>query len=1396
MDCLRKNSKNLLGKARLLFLTVLIAFGATSQAIAADLDVVQSSAANAQGTPLVPANAGADVLQNLVLTNVGGDFATINIDTDGGAEQIVASANFDVDTTLFIDDATATTTQVLVVTGVTDVATGASLTVVLGSDGVTAGGDTEEVGITFTGAVTGGGTIAINAVDGAVTGTAVDNSVLFSGAVTLDALTLRASDSAAAAGGDLTITDIGTGGDAVAVTTINLRAGNGTTANETAAAGGDLLISDVQGVVTGTTFTIAGGAGGTGGAANAGGAGGAVVITDFTTGSIASTTLNFNTGNGGSGNTLAGADGGALTITNSNVAITSTTINIVAGTGGNGELNVAGGDAGAGGDFGVSVFTTLVGATGSTLNVTGGAAGTAGAGTATAGGDAGAGGNVNSGLTFTGGVTGTMNFTGGAGSSAGAAGAAQGGAGAAGGAVVITEITAAATGNMTLTGGAGGSGADGAVAIVGTNGAAGGLVTVTDINTSLTGDLTILSGAGGDGGTAGTTGAGGNGAVGGAILVTSIDAYAGSAATGGAVSITAGAGGAGGAGSATAAGNGGLAAAGGAATVTMDTGSADISTLTITAGAGGTGGAGGFTGSTSRAGGTAGTAALTITGTAAEITSGTFTGGAGGAAGASNTLVGITGTIGGTSTVTIDVAVTAQGATGTSELTVIGGAGGAGGDGSATFAGVAGVAGGSSTLDFGTTAAVAANITLNDGATGATGATNTLAGGTGGTGGSAILSITAAKTLTGNVTAASDGEGTINTSGGLFTMAGDIGTSTASVLRLNVGNVAGMTTNGSIYADGIDLNATDAPLAFTNTTTAQVVSGTIEGAGTAASTSDINANAAGGTVTFNGAVGRLISNASTASRVDTITTGTGTTTFASNVDAQTLVVGAGTVSFNDLVTVTGVASVANTATITLATGIVAGETVMTSTNGGAALITTGATVNMPEAFTSGTIILHNDASDTAGQATADAAKITFGSNVLSTYTAQVNAADVGILEVVASKKSSSTIAANLGISAAAASALDGANTALAGATSSQDVATLAALNAALAAGGATAAEAAEQMQGSPANLSAAGSAAVSATGSQVIAVGSSRLASLRSGAQFASSQASGFAGGADANDYGVWMKPFVNFGDQNQRTGIAGYETETYGMALGGDVKVGDSRRTTIGGSFSYSFTDIDSKGAGNAQTDIDGFQGTLYADYTTNEWYVEGLVGYARNEIDTSRSITAGALTATADYGSNQFMVNIGGGMPMEIAKNHFFTPNASFQYTLVENETYTEEGAGAMNLRVDQDEVHIAMGIFGARYHTHTEFGGGAFTPEIRTALTYDFAGDEGQSTSTFNGGGAAFSVQGADVVQLGYTAGLGLSYAPLEDQGLTISANYDWNQKTDFVGHSGNFALRYEF
>lgn len=84
----------------------------------------------------------------------------------------------------------------------------------------------------------------------------------------------------------------------------------------------------------------------------------------------------------------------------------------------------------------------------------------------------------------------------------------------------------------------------------------------------------------------------------------------------------------------------------------------------------------------------------------------------------------------------------------------------------------------------------------------------------------------------------------------------------------------------------------------------------------------------------------------------------------------------------------------------------------------------------------------------------------------------------------------------------------------------------------------------------------------------------------------------------------------------------------------------------------------------------------------------------------------------------------------------------------------------------------------------------------PELRGAITYDFAADDGIATNVFNGGGATFQVAGADIAEFGYRIGAGVSYHPIDGQGLSLTANYDSWLKEDFVGHSINAAIRYEF
>ncbi len=367
------------------------------------------------------------------------------------------------------------------------------------------------------------------------------------------------------------------------------------------------------------------------------------------------------------------------------------------------------------------------------------------------------------------------------------------------------------------------------------------------------------------------------------------------------------------------------------------------------------------------------------------------------------------------------------------------------------------------------------------------------------------------------------------------------------------------------------------------------------------------------------------------------------------------------------------------------------------------------------------------------------------------------------------------------------------------------------------AGGAAATEMAEQVQGSPDGLGATSGAATASTGAAAISVGSSRMAALRSGTAYASLQGTGFnAGSGQSNDayastFGtgfsagsgtttnsMWMKPFVSFGDQQKRKGIAGYEADTYGLAIGGDTKINEN--SIAGLSVSYAQTDVDGKGAGKSHSDIASYQVTAYGDYTRNDWYVEGLVGYAYNDLKTTRTISVTDTKAKGDTDSGQYMASLNAGMPMKIDGDSgaYFTPTIGVNITHVDNKEYTETGAGVLNLKINPEDITLAKASLGGRLHTSLDSSDGIFVPELRVKLLYDMAGDDGSSTNTFTGGGAAFQVDGLDVVEFSSSVGLGLAFSPNDKdmEGMSFSVNFDAEMKEDFMGQSGNFSFRYAF
>ena len=174
---------------------------------------------------------------------------------------------------------------------------------------------------------------------------------------------------------------------------------------------------------------------------------------------------------------------------------------------------------------------------------------------------------------------------------------------------------------------------------------------------------------------------------------------------------------------------------------------------------------------------------------------------------------------------------------------------------------------------------------------------------------------------------------------------------------------------------------------------------------------------------------------------------------------------------------------------------------------------------------------------------------------------------------------------------------------------------------------------AEQLAPQTTALSGA-SAAVVSTGTQVAAVSSDRLSALRTGDNFAQR---GFATGGHGLEKAFWLKPFGSRGKRSKSTATRknvtekfdGYSMAAKGLAVGVDAPVTDKVR--VGTALAYSTSNIKGKGAGKDTTDVKSWQVSLYGDYSTDRYYVEGQLGFGRNDVSTASKVAF--LTRKADY-------------------------------------------------------------------------------------------------------------------------------------------------------------------
>ncbi len=285
----------------------------------------------------------------------------------------------------------------------------------------------------------------------------------------------------------------------------------------------------------------------------------------------------------------------------------------------------------------------------------------------------------------------------------------------------------------------------------------------------------------------------------------------------------------------------------------------------------------------------------------------------------------------------------------------------------------------------------------------------------------------------------------------------------------------------------------------------------------------------------------------------------------------------------------------------------------------------------------------------------------------------------------------------------------------------------------------------------------------------------------------------------DDNGHGRWFKLYGQYSDQDVREQVAGYNAETWGLAIGSDVSLNDLNLVGASLNFSHTYVNHD---VSDSKSSIYSLQGAIYGEQDFCDWfYFNWVTSVAYNKYTTERNFNFGLLPLSPKADFNGWQFGAKGELGYEYLYRGFHVvPNTSLYYSYLGLTGYNESGAGTANQMVDAQHYSMLKGGIGVRTAYTCPYDMGdrrslIFQPEVRMNFFYDFINDNMQTTSNFTGGGPSFVTNGFTPAPGSFNVGASLSmFSDFSNYVVTMS--YDFETKADYTANAGFLRLRYEW
>lgn len=276
-----------------------------------------------------------------------------------------------------------------------------------------------------------------------------------------------------------------------------------------------------------------------------------------------------------------------------------------------------------------------------------------------------------------------------------------------------------------------------------------------------------------------------------------------------------------------------------------------------------------------------------------------------------------------------------------------------------------------------------------------------------------------------------------------------------------------------------------------------------------------------------------------------------------------------------------------------------------------------------------------------------------------------------------------------------------------------------------------------------------------------------------------------------ASDRKVWMKPFGNITSQGSLDNVPGYRATGGGLAVGLDHRLTDV--TTLGGVFAYSYNALSASGDGSGTLGINAFQLGLYGAYAlSGDTDLNYQVDLGLNQNREARAIGFMSTSSQAHYNSYTSHVGIGVKKVIPVTSALNAIPLLRLDYAAINADSYTESGAGALNLNVRSQtyqELMFTAGLKGDyQVSDHLKLTANA-------GVGYNALNQRVQIVASYTGGGNSFVTQGFNGSAWLYSAGVGVvAYAK---EGVELSARYDVQATTTgFLNQMASIRLSMQY